>query len=113
MEFEQLVRNYCNDLAELLIEKNRKYGDAARNPKRIFSQADPLEQLKVRMDDKLSRIANQQGDEDEDVYKDLTGYLILYEVTKRSKSVYRYDKMVYNTHINNQTQGNLNNETLE
>ena len=92
MEFEQLVRNYCEELAELLIEKNRKYGDAARNPKRIFSQADPLEQLKVRMDDKLSRIANQQWDEDEDAFKDLTGYLILYEVTKKSQKVFTKPK---------------------
>lgn len=94
MEFNQLVRNYCDELAGLLIEKNRKYGDAARNPKRIFSRADPLEQLKVRMDDKLSRISNQQSDEDEDVYKDLTGYLILYEVTKRSKKDVQYTKSV-------------------
>ena len=114
MDFEELVRKYCYELAELLVEKNRKYGDAARNPRRIFSKADPLEQLKVRMDDKLSRIANQQTDEDEDVYKDLAGYLILYEVTKRSqKSVYTQKKVVYNTHINNQTKDDLYDETIQ
>ena len=38
------------------------------------------------MDDKLSRIANQQPDEDEDPIDDLIGYLILYKVhlTKRA-----------------------------
>jgi hypothetical protein len=76
MEFEQLVRNYCDELAELLIEKNRKYGDAARNPRRIFSKADPLEQLKVRMDDKLSRIKNSDNLKKNDIC-DIAGYLIL------------------------------------
>jgi hypothetical protein len=47
---------------------------------RIFSKASVLEQLKVRMDDKLSRLRNAQDDEDEDPTTDLIGYLILYKV---------------------------------
>jgi hypothetical protein len=70
----------CEKLKELLLEKNRKYGDSALNPVRIFSKASVLEQLKVRMDDKLSRLRNAQDDEDEDPTTDLIGYLILYKV---------------------------------
>jgi hypothetical protein len=70
----------CEKLKELLLEKNRKYGDSALNPVRIFSKASVLEQLKVRMDDKLSRLSNAQDDEDEDPTTDLIGYLILYKV---------------------------------
>lgn len=70
----------CDELKELLLEKNRKYGDSALNPVRVFSQASPLEQLKVRLDDKLSRIRNAQDDEDEDVLTDLIGYVVLYKV---------------------------------
>ena len=44
-------------LRTMLIAKNQAYGDSALNPVRIFSKADPIEQLKVRLDDKLSRIA--------------------------------------------------------
>ena len=67
-------------LKELLLEKNRKYGDSALNPVRIFSKASTLEQLKVRMDDKLSRLRNAQDDDDEDPVTDLIGYLVLYKV---------------------------------
>ena len=67
-------------IAEVLIEKNKKYGNSAIQPKRIFSKASPVEQINVRIDDKLSRIANQQVNEDEDAEFDLIGYLILKRV---------------------------------
>jgi predicted ATPase with chaperone activity len=69
-------------VAEMLIEKNKKYGNSAIQPKRIFSKASPVEQINVRIDDKLSRIANQQINEDEDAEFDLIGYLILKRVFK-------------------------------
>ena len=50
-------------IESLLIEKNRKYGDSALTPTRVFSQASTIEQLKVRIDDKLSRIRSNQYDE--------------------------------------------------
>lgn len=81
--FERELRQVLEDVATLLLDKNRKYGDAALSPIRVFSKSSPLEQLRVRMDDKLSRIVNQQADEDEDVYNDLLGYLVIYEIAKR------------------------------
>jgi hypothetical protein len=74
------IASACDELKELLLEKNRKYGDSALNPVRIFSKASTLEQLKVRMDDKLSRLRNAQDDDDEDPVTDLIGYLVLYKV---------------------------------
>jgi hypothetical protein len=74
------IATACDEVKELLLEKNRKYGDSALNPVRIFSKSSTLEQLKVRMDDKLSRLRNAQDDEDEDPTTDLIGYLILYKV---------------------------------
>lgn len=74
------IIDVCHDIQTMLCEKNRKYGDAALHPVRIFSKADNLEQLKVRIDDKLSRIQNMQEDETEDTVNDLIGYLILYKV---------------------------------
>ena len=76
------ISTTCDEIKELLLEKNRKYGDSALNPVRVFSKSDPLEQIRVRLDDKLSRLRNQQADEDEDVIADLTGYLILYQVAQ-------------------------------
>ena len=78
----------CTEIRELLLEKNRKYGDSALNPKRIFSKADAVEQIKVRLDDKISRLMNQQNDDDEDVVMDLIGYLVLLRVALKRRKEY-------------------------
>lgn len=75
----------CDEIKALLLEKNRKYGDSALNPVRVFSQCDSMEQIRVRLDDKLSRLRNQQQDEDEDVINDLIGYLVLLKVAQKQQ----------------------------
>lgn len=72
----------CEDIKELLIDKNKKYGDSALNPVRIFSKASTIEQLLVRIDDKLSRLKSGAGllANDEDVVSDLIGYLVLLKI---------------------------------
>lgn len=82
---QQDIAAVCDEIKDLLLEKNRKYGDSALQPVRIFSKASTLEQIKVRMDDKLSRLRNAQDDEDEDVTSDLIGYLILYKVALKQQ----------------------------
>ena len=76
------IESQCDKLKTMLLEKNRKYGDSALNPCRVFSRANAVEQILVRIDDKLNRIRNRQNDEDEDVVMDLAGYLILLMVAK-------------------------------
>lgn len=73
----------CDAIKNMLMEKNRKYGNSALEPVRVFSKASPTEQILVRLDDKLSRLRSAQGDEDEDVIADLIGYLILLRVARR------------------------------
>jgi hypothetical protein len=80
---QQMIEQECEHLKDLLLSKNRKYGDSAIHPKRIFSTASPVEQIKVRIDDKLSRLMSSQVDDDEDVILDLLGYLILLRVAQR------------------------------
>lgn len=84
-EFEAAVRGVTNEIADMLVSKNAQYGDSALNPLRIFSRADPVEQIKVRLDDKLSRIARGNG-ETEDVELDLLGYLILKRIAQRPRA---------------------------
>lgn len=69
-------------IKDLLLQKNKKYGNSALEPSRIFSQASTREQLYVRIDDKLTRIKNRNTKEieDEDVILDLIGYLVLLKV---------------------------------
>ena len=73
---ESRIRSECEAIADMLVAKNRRYGNSALEPLRVFSRADAREQILVRIDDKLSRIRNQHGD-DEDAVLDLIGYLVL------------------------------------
>ena len=79
---KDLISQKCDQLKQLLISKNIKYGDSALFPLHLFSKQSNLEQLNVRIDDKLNRIINKKDNEDEDVYFDLTGYLILYMIAR-------------------------------
>ena len=80
----------CNQIKELLLEKNRKYGDSALTPSRIFSKADSIEQLLVRIDDKLNRIQKGAGllATDEDIIQDLIGYLVLLKIAITRNNVF-------------------------
>lgn len=81
-----LIEEECRFISNLLLEKNRKYGDSALHPVRIFSKASTEEQLNVRLDDKLSRIISGQADEDEDPELDIIGYLILKRVLRKKEN---------------------------
>jgi hypothetical protein len=70
------------EVREVLVSKNERYGNSALDPVRIFSRADTVEQINVRLDDKLSRIARGRGSEDEDVELDALGYLVLRRVAR-------------------------------
>ncbi len=80
---EGQIRAVADELARMLIDKNRAYGNSALAPRRVFSTADTLEQLAVRMDDKISRIANAEGAYDEDARLDLMGYLMLDRIKRQ------------------------------
>jgi hypothetical protein len=70
----------CHEIAQLLIEKNISYGDSALSPSRIFAQSDNVEQIKIRIDDKLNRVKNNQGYAGDNDVDDLIGYLILLKI---------------------------------
>lgn len=72
----------CDALAAMLLEKNAAYGNSALEPVRVFSKASPIEQILVRIDDKLSRLARGSA-AGEDVELDLLGYLILLRVARQ------------------------------
>lgn len=84
--FPQRVGTILSSVEEMLLEKNKAYGDAALAPRRIFSKASSTEQLLVRIDDKLSRIATKGvGYSDEDTLSDLIGYLVLLKIARQNE----------------------------
>lgn len=79
-ESSRLIACKCDELKTLLLSKNLKYGDSALKPVRIFSNASSIEQIRVRIDDKINRIMNNGLFDDEDTVMDLAGYLILLRI---------------------------------
>lgn len=77
MEMKKEIIKHCREIEEMLLEKNKSYGNSALEPIRIFSKATTMEQINVRIDDKLSRIAKGNNYDNEDTELDLIGYLIL------------------------------------
>jgi len=75
----------CDEIKAMLLAKNKAYGNSALAPLRIFSRAETVEQLNVRIDDKLSRIARGSEFVGDDTELDLVGYLVLRRVAARLK----------------------------
>ena len=99
-ESEIKISGVCDDIKELLIHKNRKYGNSALKPCRVFSKSSAVEQLLVRIDDKLNRIMQGAGllAEDEDVVNDLIGYLVLLKIgmnDEKNKEVYNIGREIF------------------
>jgi len=83
---QQDIAAACDAIKELLLRKNKAYGDSALNPLRILSKASALEQLKVRFDDKLSRLLRGEELPDESfdqTIDDAIGYLMLIKVARK------------------------------
>ncbi len=74
------IAEECDKIKALLLSKNKLYGNSALTPVRIFSKSSPIEQINVRIDDKLSRLASEQIGDTEDTELDLIGYLVLKRV---------------------------------
>lgn len=79
------ILGVCMELAVFLMGKNKQYGDSALDPVRILSSSDALEQIRVRMDDKLSRLVRGEPG-GEDTIKDLVGYWVLMKVAEKRKA---------------------------
>ena len=84
--FHEEVAKILDQIQEMLVAKNAKYGNSALEPLGIFSKLSPEEGLMIRIDDKLKRIKNGSLDkDDEDVVNDLIGYLVLLKIHANQK----------------------------
>jgi len=74
------------EITELLISKNKAYGNTALNPTNIFSKLNATEAICARLDDKIARIKNKGiNDKTEDTVDDLIGYLLLLKMSMNEK----------------------------
>jgi hypothetical protein len=83
---EQQIRGVMSEITSLLLAKNVAYGDSALSPSNIFSKLNAVEAIKIRIDDKLKRIANKGiTDQTEDTVSDLIGYLVLLKIALKEE----------------------------
>lgn len=87
MNREQEIIKQCEEVKQLLLEKNKAYGDSALSGVKVFSRLDSTQGIMIRIDDKLSRIKNRGiTSETEDTVMDLIGYLILLRIAMSEKT---------------------------
>lgn len=87
MTTQDKIRKVGQEVIDLLIEKNKSYGDSALEPANIFAKGSAVENLSARIDDKLMRIKTfgYKGFGEDNV-KDLIGYLILLKIALENES---------------------------
>ena len=87
MNTKEKIKLKCQEIEDLLIQKNDAYGDSALNPVGIFSSLKASEAIRIRLDDKLKRIANVGlNDETEDTLMDCAGYMVLLMIANDNES---------------------------
>ena len=89
METKKKIKKTMDEIRDFLIAKNEQYGDSVMNPIGVFSNCNTDEALRVRIDDKLNRLmqGNDNIEKDEDIVKDLIGYLVLLLITMREELI--------------------------
>ena len=80
---DELRKKVLESITKTLIEKNKRYGNAALSPIGVFYRGTSTNSIAIRLDDKLSRIKNSDTLRKNDMF-DLLGYLILYEISIRN-----------------------------
>ena len=81
------IKEVGDYVVNLLLEKNKAYGDSALSPANIFAKGSAVDNLCCRIDDKLMRIKNKGiDDKTEDTLVDLIGYFILLKIAIENNS---------------------------
>ena len=80
-QFKSDLSNLLSNLEDLLLAKNKAYGNSALKPLNVFSKASSEDVIRQQIDHKLSRIVNADETTKNDTV-DLIGYLILFCISK-------------------------------
>jgi len=88
IRFSEILHEEIKKIETMLLAKNKDYGSSAIVPINIFANGDAIEQIMVRIDDKLNRIRNLKQTKItpnilEDTEMDLIGYLLILKVVRR------------------------------
>ncbi|WP_405291880.1 hypothetical protein [Methanobrevibacter sp.] len=84
-ESQKKISEVCDSMKDLLLYKNKKYGDSALNPNNVFYKGDSTNSIKIRLDDKIGRIKNCDETRVNDV-ADIIGYCVLLLVSMNTSN---------------------------
>src|SRR5215831_12764799 len=73
---------WLRQVADMLVEKCHSYGDSIGNPVTVFGKYKASDGIKIRLNDKLSRMKVSGSWPGDDNLKDLVGYLALLAVVE-------------------------------
>ena len=86
-ETQEKIIEITEAMRDLLLYKNKKYGDSALNPKQIFYKGDAVDSILIRLDDKIGRImANTENTPRINDVADIIGYCTLLLIGIGAKS---------------------------
>ena len=75
---QQKIKDILSGMTDLLLYKNKKYGDSAINPKKIFYKGDSTNSILIRLDDKIGRVmSNTEEKPRVNDVADIRGYCTL------------------------------------
>ena len=75
---QQKIKDILSGMTDLLLYKNKKYGDSAINPKKIFYKGDITNSILIRLDDKIGRVmSNTEEKPRVNDVADIIGYCTL------------------------------------
>ena len=85
-ETQDKIIEITEAMRDLLLYKNKKYGDSALNPEQIFYKGDAVNSILIRLDDKLGRIiANTESTPRINDVADIIGYCTLLLISVGAK----------------------------
>ena len=76
-ESQRKIASVCDGIKDLLLYKNKKYGDSALHPENVFYKGEASSSIMIRLDDKLSRVRNGQAVPAKNDVADIIGYCVL------------------------------------
>ena len=84
-DVREAIKNECEELKELLLEKNESYGNSVFEPCEM-SGLSVKQRLLVRIGDKIKRLKAGHEYPTDDTTKDLIGYLILLRIADKREA---------------------------
>lgn len=78
---QEKIKEKCDEIRDLLLEKNNSYGNSVFNRGVLFD-VDPMYAIQARINDKLNRMKSKNSFLSDNDLMDVTGYFILLQVLK-------------------------------